>query len=356
MSAKSPDSEAQLVEHAVLWLRQRLPDSWEIESSRPDFVQIRAHNVYGTLAIVPRSSFTPRDVERLLGTAGRSLREFNPNLKILVVAPWLSPRAQELLSAEGFNYLDVTGNALIQLESPAVFVSAKGASSSPRARLRGAAGLRGSKAGRLVRFLVDSPPPYGVSEIAEATGLTPGYVSRLLTALDEQALIARAPRGRVTSVDIRPLIEYWSDAYDIFTANDARTFVARRGALDTLPLLAGLTPRAAITGSFAAVRVAPIAAPALLCIYTDEIDDIAGALDLMPADQGANVALLRPYDSVVWDRTIDQDGVTFVAPSQIAVDCLTGNGRMPAEGEAVLEWMVANESVWRTNLLEAAEL
>ena len=29
----------------------------------------------------------------------------------------------------------------------------------------------------------------------------------------------------------------------------------------------------------------------------------------------------------------------YVAPSQAVVDCLTGTGRMPAEGEAVLEWM-----------------
>jgi hypothetical protein len=32
---------------------------------------------------------------------------------------------------------------------------------------------------------------------------------------------------------------------------------------------------------------------------------------------------------------------------QLVVDCLSGSGRMPAEGEAVLEWMQANESEWR---------
>lgn len=350
------NSENQLVEDTLAWLRQRLPDRWNVDASnRPGFVEIRAQNVFGTLAVVGRSSFEPRDVDRLLGTAGRTLREFNPGLAILVVAPWLSPRSQALLSKEGFNYLDMTGNARIELENPAVFIQTAGASSSPRARRKTAAGLRGGKAGRLVRFLIDSPPPYGVGEIAEATGLTPGYVSRLLAALDDEVLIGRASRGRVISVEVGPLIRRWSEAYDVFTTNEVQTFVARGGARDALPLLAGLSTRAAVTGSFAAVRIAPIAAPALLCVYTGDSGVIADALDLIPADQGANVALLQPYDAAVWDRTIEQEGVTFVAPSQIAVDCLTGNGRMPSEGEAVLNWMLANEGMWRTNLIETSE-
>jgi hypothetical protein len=349
MEGKASESETQLLDAAISWLRERLPESWAIdESSRPGFLEIRAHNVYGTFAVVARSSFDPRDVGRLLGTAGRTLREFNPGLSILVVAPWLSPRSQELLADEGFNYLDMTGNGLIQLDNPAVFVQAQGAASNPRARPRGTAGLRGPKAGRLVRFLIDARPPYGVTEIAEATQLTPGYVSRLLAALDDNALISRVKRGRVVSVEIAPLIRQWSETYDIFETNDAQMFVARAGSKDTLPLLASQPSRAAVTGSFAAVRIAPVAAPALLCVYAEDVEQVASALDLIPADQGSNVALLRPYDPVVWDRTIEQAGITYVAPSQVAVDCLSGNGRMPVEGDAVIEWMIVNESVWRT--------
>jgi hypothetical protein len=74
---------------------------------------------------------------------------------------------------------------------------------------------------------------------------------------------------------------------------------------------------------------------------------VSRALELLPADEGSNVALLRPYDTVVWDRTTVDDGLRYVAPSQIAIDCLTGNGRMPAEGQALIQWMVENESLWR---------
>jgi hypothetical protein len=348
MAGNTSQAEKDLVESAVSWLRNRLPDAWVVDTaSRPGFVEIRAQNVYATLAVEARSSFGPKDVDRLLGSAGRRLREFNPNLAILVVAPWLSRRTQELLAGGDFNYLDLTGNALLKLDNPAVYVDSQGADKDPWSRPRGKARLRGPKAGRLVRYLADVSPPYGVTDVAAATGLAPGYVSRLLATLDEEALITRAARGRVVSSEIESLIQRWSETYDVFETNEVRTFIAPAGAADGLRRLGSAPGPIAVTGSFAAVRVAPIAAPALLCAYTDNADAVAGGLDLVPASEGANVALLRPFDPVVWERTVESEGILFVAPSQLAVDCLTGTGRMPAEGQAVVDWMVANEDVWR---------
>ncbi len=108
-----------------------------------------------------------------------------------------------------------------------------------------------------------------------------------------------------------------------------------------------------VTGSFAAVRRAPVAAPALLCLYCRDPAAIAQGLGLLPADPGAggNVVLLQPFDEVVWERA-DRDGeAAYAAISQVAVDCLTGNGRMPAEGEAVLGWMGEHEDEWRAGRL-----
>lgn len=98
-----------------------------------------------------------------------------------------------------------------------------------------------------------------------------------------------------------------------------------------------------MTGSFAAVRLAAVAAPSLLAVYCDDVAATARELGLLPADEGANVALLRPFDDVVWARGSTADGVGYAAPSQIVVGCLSGNGRMPAEGNAVLGWMLDRE-------------
>lgn len=55
------------------------------------------------------------------------------------------------------------------------------------------------------------------------------------------------------------------------------------------------------------------------------------------------MVILKPFDPVVFDLTQTEGNLRYAAPSQVAVDCLAGNGRMPAEGEALLEWMTTNQ-------------
>jgi len=258
------------------------------------------------------------------------------------------------LLAEDINYLDLSGNARLQLDNPALFLKSVGAQRNPAPAARGQTRVRGAKAGRLGRLLADVRPPYGVRDIAAAAGLNPGYVSRLLDALDREALIDRDPRGPVRSVDVSALLRRWAQSYDVFKTNNATAFLAPAGLPAILERIAGVEDRGrvAITGSFAAVRRAPVAAPAFLTVYCDDATALAEELRLLPADAGANVALLRPYDPVVWTRTDRDGGLTYAAVSQIAVDCLTGNGRMPAEGEALLEWMSEAEGRWRADRLD----
>lgn len=361
-----PTEDAQL-EAAVAWLRARLPDAWQADRSQRMLrgaadatartldagIDVRAGNgTTTTLAVEARRSFTPRDAELLFSGVARSLRALADHIPVLVVTPWLSPRAQELLTDEGINYIDLTGNARVQLGNPALFLSSTGAPRNPAPAARGQARLRGPKAGRLVRLLADVRPPYGVRDIAAAAGLNPGYVSRLLDALDREAAIARDPRGPVRSVDLAALLRHWAQSYDVFKANNTTPFLAPAGTAAVLEQLGETKQRVAITGSFAAVRRAPVAAPALLMLYCDDVPAVADELRLLPADTGANVALLRPFDPVVWSRTTIEDGISYAAVSQVAVDCLTGNGRMPAEGEALLKWMAEDEGSWRASSLD----
>src|SRR6266571_3798446 len=81
--------------------------------------------------------------------------------------------------------------------------------------------------------------------------------------------------------------------------------------------------------------------------YVENPEGVVGTLDLRPAETGANVLLLEPFDEVVWERTRDEAGLIRVAVSQCAVDLLTGTGREPAEAESLLSWMAENEDAWR---------
>jgi hypothetical protein len=101
--------------------------------------------------------------------------------------------------------------------------------------------------------------------------------------------------------------------------------------------------------------LAPVAAPAQLVVYSRDAKRTAAELGLLPADQGANVVLLDPFDEVAKARSVLEEGVRYAAPSQVVADCLSGPGRMPAEGEALLAWMVEDEDRWRLPALAQAE-
>jgi len=138
------------------------------------------------------------------------------------------------------------------------------------------------------------------------------------------------------------------NAVALFDKERTETYIARSGVQGTLEALRNFEDQEyAVTGSFAAARIKAVTAPVGLAIYSPAPDALAAALNLLPAEQGADVQLVRPANDGVFARSSTSDSVRWVAPSQVVLDCLGGTGRMPQEGEAVLEWMIENEDVWR---------
>ena len=368
MAAKTPETETILLDQAIAWLQDRLPRNWSIEGSKGSLdyagssldarLSLKGPNgTITTVAVEERESITPRTVLNLLSPRIQTARNMGAHLPLVVIAPWLSKRTQKLLAEQDLSYIDLTGNALLRIDNPPFYLQTTGAERNPAPKERGQAQLRGAKAARLIRLLMDVRPPYDLGELAGATNLAPGYVSRLLDTLNREALIERAPRGPVEAVDISGLAHRWASSYDVFASNEALSLIAPSGPKAFMKELASPNisePRMVITGSFAAGEMmAPIAAPALLLAYCERPQELASEHGLLPSDEGANVVLLSPFDPVVWARTEFHNHLTYAAPSQVVVDCLTGNGRMPAEGEALLDWMVKHEPAWRAENLGA---
>jgi hypothetical protein len=82
-------------------------------------------------------------------------------------------------------------------------------------------------------------------------------------------------------------------------------------------------------------------------LYVTDIAAMAEQLDLRGVERGANVALAANSQEVAFERAEAIDGVVTAAPSQVAVDLLTGPGRSPGEARALLDWMETDESRWR---------
>ena len=103
-----------------------------------------------------------------------------------------------------------------------------------------------------------------------------------------------------------------------------------------------------MTGSFAAVRIAPVAPPRLLVLYVQDAETACRALDLHVTDAGANMVLIEPRDeALLREIETDDKGMRYAVLVQVAADLYTGPGRGPAEAKALLEWMAVNEEAWR---------
>jgi hypothetical protein len=295
----------------------------------------------GAIAIQTHARLTPKRAAQL---ADGGTTEGMP---LAVFARYLSESTRARLRDLDVGYLDLTGNIRIILSKPGLVIETEGASVDPDRQQRPARTLRGSKAGRIVRILVDRKSPPGVREIAEAASVDAGYVSRVLTLLDSEALIARIGRGKIDSVDWPALLRRWATEAPLDSRGTEMTLLEPRGLSALLTKLASSSEQYVVTGELAAKAVAPVAPPRLATIWLRDASEAAKRLQLRPAAAGANVLAIEPSDDSVFDGATERDGIRHAALSQVAADLLTSPGRGPAEAEELIEWMLANEEVWR---------
>jgi hypothetical protein len=301
------------------------------------------------LVVEAKPSVLTRDLPSLVEQLRSHLDRFSESAAPMLVAPYLPPSARAWLEEQGVSYADATGNLRLVLERPAIFLRDRGADRDPwRGPGRPRGGLQGKSAARVVRALVDFFPPLSVPELVQRSGASTGATYRVVEFLEREALIDRMPRGPITAVAWRRMLQRWSADYSFQRSNTVSRHIQPRGLPVVMDRLAASPDlRYAVTGSLAAQRLAPYADSRLAMLYVDDVEQVAQRLDLRAVDSGANVLLAATDYDVVFDRLVVIDGIKFVAPSQTAVDLLTGPGRSPAEAEALLDWMEAHERDWR---------
>ena len=372
------NSGTKLVSTVARDIRGRLPSQWSLlnrgEEVRVDQGMGRTRVIDAILelrdpqglstSIVVEAKDIPVEPNRV-SFAAETLRELTRLLSEedgeldavpvpMMLSPFLSPLARERLVAGGISYADSTGNLRLSADKPAIFIETQGANKNPFRENRPLRSLKGDRAARAVRSFLDYRPPFGTRELAGETQNALATVSRVSDLLVREGIIVRdGPRGRISSVDWETLVRRWAMDYDFAKANSLTTYLEPRGASVLFDRLREADFRYAVTGSFAAVRLAPVAEPRLVTLYAADPGDAADRLGLRPAETGGNVVIARPFDPVVFERTKIANGITYARVTQVLLDLMTGPGRGPAEAEGLLEWMRENEEIWKLQLTSA---
>lgn len=352
-------TEASISRNVTRALVARLPKGWDAnvrvgarigtEPLRPDaIVTVRSPDGHSAdLVIEVKRRIEPRMVQSVVEQVRRYCEASGAAAVPVVGAAYLSPRTREALKEAGVSYIDTTGNLQLEVSAPGILISAVGGDRDPWPADCRLGSLRGRGAAVALRAVVENSPPYGVRQLAKTTAASAPTLSRVIDLLDREGIAAREPRGPVLDIDWQAAIRRWAEDYGQLTSNQPTMLLDPRGLESTERRLASASFKYAATGAFAAQRFRPIAGTRTATLYVDDPDEAALDLGLREVDQGANVILLEPLDPIVFEGSMIRDDLRCTGPTQLAVDLLTGPGREPSQGEALLDWMVDNEHTWR---------
>jgi hypothetical protein len=241
----------------------------------------------------------------------------------VVIVPYMGDAGARAAAAEGVGWIDLSGNA--RLRDRDLFVRVEGRPNRYPSRGRPSSPFAPVSA-RLTRHLLQDPDRWWQqAELARATRLDDGRISKLVSRLDELELLARdgshlRPRNPSVLLDAWAA-DYRFDSHDVmachFTGSGlelAQDVAQRLAAVDIQYALTGL-PAAWLLDGFAQFRLVSV-------FVDDDPRTVAEALAARVEPRGANLQLIGPNDSGVFVGAATIRGIDVVSPVQAYLDLL----------------------------------
>jgi hypothetical protein len=314
-----------------------------------DGVEIRAPEIApASFELVPATTLTERLVDQITRRAATQERP------ILVTYARASAQARAALREAGVCYAG--GDGRLFLRAPGLYIERDDrAATSPRADwdefepdvssdTRNPFAVRSSRVPRWL--LLHHRRPFAVSEIANAVALHPSVVSRVLSGLEDAALIGEATpasgdsrRREVTITQPRALLERWAPRWQRRRIRERSWDIGARDADDALRLLAEARaeqPDAAwaVGGVAGAATLRRAVEPADVMLWTraEQVSTLGDLLQAGPARRRGGRGPLRiAVTPDPWVLSLAQhEPLPIVDPVQLWLDCAT-------EGERALE-------------------
>lgn len=265
----------------------------------------------------------------------------------LLVVDYMGETGKRICSDARLDWIDLAGNARI-VRPPYLRIIVQGQKrlSMPRGRKSNVFAPKSSRVAHW--FLMHAQGVFNHQEIAEATGVDKGHLSRILKRLEELKLIERLENGFQLKKP-RVLLEAWKEAFEFPYKNllkgvipsrsgeeTVRTISEKLNAEKTNYVFGGLSAAWFLDG-FADFRLATCyvkggVPPAVL-------DD----LGFVETDRGANVWFIQEPDEVALMGSKKIDGVVVASPFYTYIDLSVHPERSSEAAEHLSEHVLALE-------------
>jgi hypothetical protein len=251
--------------------------------------------------------------------------------------PFMTDAGRRACEGARLPWFDLSGNAHIVAPGLRVIVDGR-----PN-RFRGPgrpASIFAPKSARVVRWLLEHPQQALTQrEIARATDMTEGFVSRIASRLEHDSYVLREPNGALRVKDPQLLLDAWRDEYRFDKHTIIQGHVAARSG-DALTrsvsdTLSATSVEHAATGLSAAWQLTHFAVFRIATFFVAEPPSTAvrEKLGFREEARGANLWLVVPNDVGVFHGAEPREGVRCVHPVQAYVDLKAHPERAPEAAE-----------------------
>jgi hypothetical protein len=261
----------------------------------------------------------------------------------LLVVPYMGDAGRELCRSAGIAWLDLSGNAEIHTSNMRIRILGQANKYKRSGQPQSLFAPRSARAARV--FLLDVHRVWMQTELADVTGLSAGYLSRLLPRYEEAGFIGSEQAGRSLHYRVtnpEALLDAWYADYDFSHHTILRGHVASRGGPELLrELVSALTRKGveyAATGLAGAWMWEPFAAFRMVTLYLPAWPEkeLLAEIGFHEGARGSNTWLVVPDDAGVFAGTVERDGIRCVSPVQAYLD-LKGQPERAEEAAAELQ-------------------
>jgi len=251
-------------------------------------------------------------------------KQFRKRVIPLLVVPFMGETGRLICKDAGVGWIDLSGNA--NIVAPGIRVIIDG-----RANLFRTAGRPRNtfapKSARVVRWLlIHLFEPLTQRQIARATDMTEGFVSRIISQLEKDDYLVRDKNGAVTPKNPALLLDEWRESYQFSKHTIYQGYVAARSGEALLQFvddkLSEKKIEHAATGLAGAWAMTHFAAFRIATFYlsTAPSPTLLQELEYREDPRGSNLWLVVPNDKGVFHGAEKKDGIRCVHPVQVYVD------------------------------------